>query len=355
MKILVYPTFNNPYQNLLYREVEKYPNVKVSYLDDGIYRDHFSLFILTLLPRLIYYRLKGYSIFHLHWQDFRFPFPSKQIGHILSTMYILLALFVIKILRYKLIWTVHNIVPHQQLYINDIWVTKLLVKSSDYLIVHSEHTINELLNNDIQVSKFKVIPLGNYIDIYPNTSSSEEARKYLNISLDDFVFLFFGKIRGYKGIEELITTFNSMSKDNKSSLIIAGECLDDSYKKALLDLIGNNNRIFPFLEHIPDEKIQYFFNAADITVLPFKKLTTSSSILLSFSFAKTCICPRLGSLCDIPADIALFYSGDLKERMEWAIINRVKIDQMSKKTYEFVKKLTWELSAEKTIDVYKKV
>ena len=57
---------------------------------------------------------------------------------------------------------------------------------------------------------------------YPRGSSTEVARLHLGISPDCRVYVFFGTIRPYKGIEGLLDAFGKLADPNVR-LIVAGE------------------------------------------------------------------------------------------------------------------------------------
>jgi len=358
MKILVYPSFTNPYQSLLYNEIKKNVNITITYLDSGFYQTHY-LFGLIFFPfRLIYYRLKGYSIFHLHWQHFQVPFPLTYLSYLLSTLYAICVLAFIKLLGYKLIWTVHNITPHERLFINDLWITKIICSFSSKLIVHSDKTKTLLVQLGTETNKIKIIPQGNYIGVYPNQVTRNQARNYFKIPQNEFVLLFFGILRKYKGIEDLITVFKKVHNMDNTRLIIAGECLDENYRKELIQLISkSNNKIIYWFEHISDDKIQYYFNASDIVIFPFTRITNSSSVILSFSFGKPVIAPLLGGLTDLPEDVGYLYNDkrDIVNMINQAMANLRELEKKSTAALEYARSLSWEVSAQETYKVYRQV
>jgi glycosyltransferase involved in cell wall biosynthesis len=56
------------------------------------------------------------------------------------------------------------------------------------------------------------------------------------------------------------------------------------------------------LNYLDDDQIQYFLNAADVVVLPYKKLTNSGVLFLAMSFGKPVICSDQGSASEIIKD-----------------------------------------------------
>lgn len=358
MKILVFPKDSNPYQELLYSELRS--KIEVKYLENPMQSRTVGLFLL--FPRVFYYRIKGFTIFHLHWvYPFSSPLKNWLFNNLftkaLFTFYFIFFIFFIKILRYRLVWTVHNIIPHKKKFINDIWVIKFLSKLSDSKIVHSKITLKEMKKMFIDTHSSYIIPHGNYTGEYPNNLDKKDARKKLDIKKDSFVFCFFGRIEIYKGIIELLNNFLCL-KNKNSVLIIAGKCEDSDLKKRILDFKGYNNIIL-HLDFIPDDMVQIFFNAADILVHPFRTITTSGSVILALSFGKPIICPKIGNLKELPKDVGFFYGPENKQGllncMKKATENKDKLEEMEKNVIKYVKSLSWDKIANKTYDVYKKV
>lgn len=358
MKVLVYPTFNNPYQNFLYSNLSSYHNIEYNYFDNYLYKKHVSLGLLLMPLRLILFRLKGYTIFHLHWQDFVVPFPIHTIQLSLSTLYALFFIFYIKVLGYKLIWTIHNIVPHEQKYLNDHLITKCIAFMSNAKIVHSKQTIDELTSKRINTTNVSVIQHPSYIDVYPNTVNSIEARKRFDMDDHDIVFLFLGIIRKYKGLENLLTAFELLSyKYKKIKLIVAGSCYDQEIESKITTYaLKLSKRLLPFLKHVEDTEIQYYMNSANVVVMPFIRLTTSGSANLAMSFKKPIIYPDMGSLHDL-SNVGFKYdpmeADGLQQAMESSILNKQKLEEFGENGYSTVKDRTWKKMSDETVEVYK--
>ena len=358
MKILVYPRDMNPYQELLYSKLRS--KIEVKYLENPTQSHTVGLFLLFL--QVLCYRIKGFTIFHLHWvYPFSSPLKNLLFNNLLTraffTFYFIFFIFFIKILRYRLVWTVHNIIPHEKQFINDIWITKFLSKLSDSKIVHSKITLKEMKKMFIDTHSSYIIPLGSYAGEYPNNLNKKDARKKLDIKKNNFVFCFFGRVEIYKGIIDLLNDFLCL-KNKNSVLIIAGKCQDSDLKKRILDYKGYNNIIL-HLDFIPDDMVQIFLNATDILVYPFRTITTSGSVILALSFGKPIICPRIGNLEELPKDVGFFYGPENKQGLlnclKKATANKGKLEEMEKNALKYVKSLSWDKIANKTYDVYKKV
>ena len=130
IKILVFPKDMNPYQELLYKKLSQKNNLVITYLETGFLNSQ-TLGLILLPFRLIKYWLKHYNIFHLHWTyAFKFSIESKIFQNFLTRafflIYFILFLKLIKLLNFKLIWTVHNVLPHEKQFANDVWARRFL-------------------------------------------------------------------------------------------------------------------------------------------------------------------------------------------------------------------------------------
>lgn len=355
MKILAFPKDNNPYQELLYRQLRN-KGVSVTYLQ-------FSLPIVTLnialsMPILLIRRMQGYNVFHIHWV---YAFKQKEkIYHSNFIQYLLLAqyklfLWQIKALGYKLIWTAHNVLPHELVFRNDVAARQFLVSKTDLVIGHTMSTLSSLEKLEIYPQKYVTIPHGSYVGVYQDTISRDESRFKLGINRDTFVYAFVGQIRAYKGIDGLLRAY-SMIKNDKTTLIIAGKCRE----KRLKELLEQNKKDIRWIdEHIADDDLQIYFAAADVIVLPFKSVTTSASALMALSFAKSVIVPLLGNLVYLPDNLKISYNNSdpngLKNAMLYAYNNEMEIKSKNIFAYKYAKKLSWDKIADKTYKVFNKV
>jgi beta-1,4-mannosyltransferase len=356
MKILVYPKDGNPYQELLYRQLAT--KVAIKYL---VPPTHCRNFGIALFPyQLIFNRLLGYNILHLHW-TYQFQFRIHNVvSKPLSTLNFLLCLLLIKLLRYRLLWTVHNVLPHEQQFLSDAWVRIVLSQLCDAKIVHSESTIDGMQKLGLDTRNSYVIPHGNYIGSYDNSVNRSDAKAHFSSKNDDFVFLFFGRISAYKGIEDLLEVFEQLSKGRDNvNLVIAGKC-DSSTLGTVLGSYRNTSEdiIQIYSHHIEDDEVQYYFNCADVIVYPFREITSSGSVILGLSFGKPIICPRIGALNDLPSNVGYFYSKTDKEGlfkcMLKAIENRQQLVSMGRNGLRYAQTLSWDRIAAQTYEVYKK-
>lgn len=348
-KILAYPRDKNPYQELLYVPMRKL-GWEIEYISE--LSGSYIINLLLLIPQLCLYRIKGFSIFHLHWlYPFSYPvnnkFADNYLLRLFYSIYFIVFVLSLKVIGFKIIWTVHNILPHRRQFVNDVVLTKFLSKFCDLKIVHSQASLVEMKQLGISTNNSQIVPIGAY-DFYPNTITKEKAREKLKINKNAFVFLSIGKIEPYKGLVELIEAFIKAGISN-SILLIAGYCSDIELKKKI-EIYKNINNIHLYLKYIPDNEMQLYLNASDVVTCTYLKVTTSSTVNLATSFGKPIIFPKIGNMKELPEDIGFPY--DPSRVKLWEILKKVskstKLDIIGGDSKKYSKNLSWHNIAKLT-------
>lgn len=353
MKIYVYPRDKNPYQGLLYGAMKKSEKVKISYDYFLPFFGSLHIFFTAALRRML-----GYRIIHIHWPAFKtnLPLPfQKQLSYFIAKGTIRW----LKILQFKIVWTIHNVTPHEAQTSNDLDIARRLASTADLKIVHSPFTITQMRAKGMNLSNIKVIPHGNYIGHYPDTISKVDSRSRLRIKNREFVILFFGLIRPYKGVDDLLSTFMQIAKKNPTArLVIAGKCLDDDLR-GQIQIAQKTYNIDFYPNYIKDEEVALYFKACDVVCLPFKALTTSGSALLALSFGTPIIAPREGALHDFPDNIGYLYRPQDSDALRISIMNAAGdstgLEARSQAALAFAKTLNWDIIAETTYSLYSNI
>ena len=104
----------------------------------------------------------------------------------------------------KIICIADNVVPHEKRF-GDHAFTKYFIKPVDAFITMSEKVLTDL--RSFTRTKPAVLQPHPLYDVFGNAVSKEDARAHLSINQDSFVFLFFGFIRKYKGLDLLLEAF----------------------------------------------------------------------------------------------------------------------------------------------------
>ncbi|MDM9631142.1 glycosyltransferase [Robiginitalea aurantiaca] len=323
----------NPYQFLMMQGLRLAGyNVK-----HGVSGKFFGLLKTTLKYRPDYLHLDWLHSYYLRretWMTWvQFPFFVLQI-------YIITNIF-----RIKLVWTLHNIFPHESpIHGPYKWARRYFAANCQWIRVFDNSTIpraSRALN--VPKDKFRVVPEGSYVDYYPNNVTQDEARHQLNLPLDKRIFLYLGLIKPYKGVLKLLEAFRESCLTN-TILVIAGKSLDSQYFK-LIQKSSEKSCVLIKEEFVSDHDLQYYFNASDIVALPFNKIENSGSAILAMGFSKPIIAPRKGVLASRLSQQKqlLFEEGELtKIFYESSLLNCDQLKKIGEKNFEELKKYKWE-------------
>ena len=166
-------------------------------------------------------------------------------------------------------------------------------------------------------------------------------------------FLFFGFVREYKGVDDLLAAFATLPDDVAAQLTVAGRCDDPSLRSHLRDLArkGGSN-ILLRLEYVPGDEVSQLLTAADVVALPFRHATTSGSAMLALSYGRPLIVPNLAGLADLPDQAVLRYDGRVTA-LAAALVRLARADDdmlaaMSAAAHGYAFRTTWQEIAERT-------
>ncbi len=208
----------------------------------------------------------------------------------------------------KIICIADNVVPHEKR-IGDHAFTKYFIKPVDAFITMSDKVLADLrLFTKSKPAQLEPHPL---YDHFGSIISKEEARRHLQLNQNEFIFLFFGFIRKYKGLDMLLEAIaklkNSQLQTKNYKLLIAGEFYEDrkSYDE-LIEKLGIKDELILKTEFIADSEVKYYLCAADAVVQPYRNATQSGVTPLAYHFEVPMIVTNVGGL---PANVPNGKSG----------------------------------------------
>lgn len=329
--ILFFPAWvgDNPYQRLLYEAINRKFNVAVS----GHAKE-------ALCERFLTEQRNDFDYLHFHWLHAFLDFSATD-----GADHFLRILSFAKTIGYKIIYTAHNIISHDSQFIErETLFRNMAAKYFDYALVHGNKA-KDILVDKINVNPEKIIkvPHGSYGDHYGQVINKEIARSEFGIDDDAVVFLFFGNIKGYKGLGNLLQAFERVYQANdKAVLIVAGRLVDPQSKVMMAQYLAHPGIKFR-TGFIEDSMVKVYFSAADYTVLPFKKILTSGSAVLSLTFQCPVIAPNEGLLPEILTDGMGYLFSDFDE-MSKIMLQRSLANEHVKKAnlLSFNRDLAWD-------------
>jgi len=214
---------------------------------------------------------------------------------------------ILRLLGVNLVHTVHDVSPLDKNKLDHLF-NVLVYKSANILIVHSTNNKQLLLSKvKINPEKIKVVPHGNFDHFLPKIlMSKEDARNKLSLDSEDKVLLFFGFIKEYKGLDVLLGASEIASKTvSNLTLLIAGACesatIENSYKE-MINKLPDSIKVISHFDFIPLEKVPEYFIACDVVILPYKRISHSGVLHLSYSFSRAIIGTNVGDFLEFIVD-----------------------------------------------------
>jgi len=111
--------------------------------------------------------------------------------------------------------------------------------------------------------------------------------------------LFFGLIRPYKGLADLLAVFNSLTDEEASGLwlTVVGETWDGCTEPArLIEASPHRDRITFVNKYVHDEVVAAAFGHADVVVLPYRRASSSGTLQVAMSWGLPVVTTSVGGL-----------------------------------------------------------
>lgn len=199
-------------------------------------------------------------------------------------------LYLTKIRRIPVLHTLHNLRNHGKRQVGiERRMYRFFLRHCTRIRVYSPTTITKARRLfGIPTDHFRVIQDVPFHYFYPNNSGFAESRNHLGMDESAFVYLFLGMVKPYKGLETLIAAFRKL-EDPQLRLVIAGISDSPEYARQIQHLADGDLRITYQNQFIAIKNVQYYLNAAQVVVLPFRNVEHSGSMDLALSFGKPVI------------------------------------------------------------------
>jgi len=238
-------------------------------------------------------------VVHLHWIGHLFRPQSVAASATVTAKYLAL-LTIAKLRRFKIVWTLHNESSHESRHPQiERAVRKLLIRSfADTIVVMTRQSAAdfEARHGRSTARKVRYVPHPTYSSFYGPALPKSEARDRLGLPANVPVFLFFGRVRAYKGALALIRAFTRL--DGNARLVIAGACEPDD-ELAICEAAAADTRICLQLERVRNDDVANLVTASDWVTLPYEEVSNSGVLLLALTFARPVIAPDAPTLVEV--------------------------------------------------------
>jgi glycosyltransferase involved in cell wall biosynthesis len=202
----------------------------------------------------------------------------------------------------RVVYTVHNALPHGNRRESVRRAYRKLYRQADALVVLSSYVGQQIIDwvDHSVANKISVIEHG-ILELSSPLRDRRSAREGLNLAPDAHVAVFIGRLRGYKGIADLIDAVGIVRGClPKLRLIIAG-IPDEPFEpyQAQIDRLGLADIVQAYPQYISEQFKSTLYAAADVCILPHRDPSQSGMGLEALAAGKPLIATRSGGLLDL--------------------------------------------------------
>jgi len=277
-----------------------------------------------------------------------------------------------RLFRIPIIYTSHNVLPHdeeERTAFGMRFAFGIIHRWSNAIITHSESNRDVLLElYGLKNKKISIIRIGNYLFLKKGIKrfTKAEARERIGLDADDDVVIFFGAVREYKGIIDLLIAIKGLSvRFPKIRLFNVGKARENIHER-IKSFITENHLKTTILyknKYIGLEEFGLFFDASDVAVLPYRHSYGSAALQTAMAFSEPIILTDLPLFREIvvEGENGLFFKyGDIESLsgkiVEFFSLPKEKKTLMAEASLCIAKEnYGWEAIAEKTISLYKQI
>ncbi|MEM5782469.1 MAG: glycosyltransferase family 4 protein [Candidatus Aenigmatarchaeota archaeon] len=205
------------------------------------------------------------------------------------------------------------------------------LRYAKHLVPMNKEEMQNLMNTyRIPMKKITLVP--NFIEFEDMIIKDKfKAREFLNINKEDFLILSVARLEYNKGLDILLKAFSKVlrifTKEN-FKLVIVGEGPEKAYLKKLAEKLRITNLVV-FTGFQPNEKVQLYYDAADIFVLPSREESFGIVLLEAMAHKLPLIGADNGGIKDIirpGMNGLLFKTGDVNSLIS-ALIYLIKNEE----------------------------
>lgn len=228
----------------------------------------------------------GAHVVHLHWAEpawqsrGRFQWQRRRGVAALRG-------FLDEAARHGLVvvWTVHNVRPHERGGAADDAALRLLHERARLRIFHSEHARGEALALFGGRGDTLVMPHGNYDGALAEPRDRGLVRAELGVDASQPLLLCAGQVRAYKGVRTAIDALDEGLAARGCRLLVAGRPMGAAGRE-LARLARARAALLLELSPLRDDRFSDLLHACDVVVLPYRSVTGSGALLAALTMSR---------------------------------------------------------------------
>lgn len=199
----------------------------------------------------------------------------------------------------KVLALVHNAIPHERRP-GDVALGHLALSAVDGALALSVRVAEDVRRLGVG-TPIQTVPHPVYEGFGP-APPRPEARQALGLPADAPVFLFFGFVRPYKGLDVLLNAWGGVvGRVPDARLVVAGEFYaGEDEIRARATTYGGSVRFDA--TYIPDDQVGLYFGASSAVVQPYVSATQSGVAQIAFHYGRPVITTDVGGLAETVPD-----------------------------------------------------
>lgn len=217
------------------------------------------------------------DVLHVHWPEQLMRGSSCLVRAVKAA---LLSAFLIshRWRGIRIVRTVHNSTPHEPADAMERWMSRWLDRSTSERIY---------LHDGVETSsRDRVILHGHYRDYYDQFRSDPATVRGR--------LLFFGLIRSYKGVDQLLSAFETARQGHALegiSLRLAGHGVDPALVSRIEAAVEARSDVSAQIELLSDAALVKEIEQSEVVVLPYLRMENSGALLAALSLARPVVVP----------------------------------------------------------------
>lgn len=203
----------------------------------------------------------------------------------------------LKLFSRRLIFTVHNVMPHER---DTPEIRRLMAKIyriPDCLVVHTQRARQRLMD-EFAVASERIVVMEHGINelVPPESTVIAATRSELGVTASQRLVLFFGNVHYYKGVDLLLEAARRFGPQVR--LHIAGRCGDPEYGRELLRTMSDHpmgERLTWEDAFLSESRVSELLSAADVVVMPYRHIDQSGVLFAALRHGVPLVAFDVGS------------------------------------------------------------
>jgi glycosyltransferase involved in cell wall biosynthesis len=296
--------------------------------------------------------VKSSKIIHAHGHPYLTSLIAAKLAKFYSKPFVLT--------QHNTFIEYNNIFDHVER-LNDLAIGKQNLKAADKIIAISGATKEYVLSLGAKPSKVEVAYNGVDLERFrPIDGKHEEMRKKLGISKNAIVVLTVRRLVYKNGVDTLLDAANIAIKKNPRIVFLAvGKGPDSDGVKLRIQQLGIEDN-FKLAGFVSDEDLPFYYNAADLFVLPSKSGEGLPLVALeAMACALPVISTDVGGIREIlKEDYGKLVPPNQPELLAKAILDFAAVDFSSRKKElraMMEEKFSWDVNVERLVEIYEEL